>query len=234
MTPQRPYIICHMASSIDGRIDGAALQNVMRPGEYEALHSKLGGNAWICGRTTMQQHFAEDEPFVSRTNIAAGPQPVHIARHAESYAISVDTLGKLCWSDGDLDGDHLVCVVSERAPLDYLEMLKEKNISYVVAGSFSVDLKRAVQLLTEHFGIEVLLIEGGGHINGGFLDAGLVDEVSLLLLPGIDGRHDIPAVFDGVMDRHAAVPLKLKSAEQRERDALWIRYEVSRPSGDHK
>jgi Aldo/keto reductase family len=26
----------------------------------------------------------------------------------------------------------------------------------------------------------------------------IVDEVSLLVIPGIDGRHDIPAVFDGV------------------------------------
>jgi len=55
-------------------------------------------------------------------------------------------------------------------------------------------------------------------------------EVSLLLVPGIDGRHEIPAVFDGVnLARRAAVPLKLKSVERRERDALWIRYDVVRP-----
>ena len=30
-------------------------------------------------------------------------------------------------------------------------------------------------------------------INGAFLEAGLVDEVSLLLVPRIDGRHEIPA-----------------------------------------
>ena len=51
------------------------------------------------------------------------------ARHADSYAISVDTLGKLRWSDRDLDGDHLICVVSERAPQDDLGMLRETNIS---------------------------------------------------------------------------------------------------------
>src|SRR4051812_45113891 len=61
---KRPHIICHMASSIDGKIDSSALRNVMRSGEYEALHSQLGGNAWLCGRTTMQQHFADSEPFV--------------------------------------------------------------------------------------------------------------------------------------------------------------------------
>jgi 2,5-diamino-6-(ribosylamino)-4(3H)-pyrimidinone 5'-phosphate reductase len=99
---KRRRIICHMASSIDGKIDGSALRNVMRSGEYEALHSQLGGNAWLCGRTTMQQHFADSEPFVSKTNTPAGAQSVHIARRAESYAISVDTLGKLRWSSNDL------------------------------------------------------------------------------------------------------------------------------------
>jgi 2,5-diamino-6-(ribosylamino)-4(3H)-pyrimidinone 5'-phosphate reductase len=227
MNSKRPYIICHMASSVDGKIDGSALRKVMPSGEYEALHRKLGGDAWICGRTTMQLHFAAKEPFVSETNTAAGPQAPFVAERAESYAICVDTNGKLRWSNNDIDGDHLICVVSERAPSDYLDMLRKKRISYVVSGASSVDLTQAVNLLGAHFAIHMLLLEGGGHINGGFLEAGLVDEVSLLLLAGIDGRHDIPAVFDGVTDsKHHAVPLKLKSVEQRESDALWIRYEV--------
>jgi len=227
MSGTRPYIICHMASSIDGRIDGDALRNIMRPGEYEALHSKLGGNAWICGRTTMQQHFAEDQLFVSVTNTPAGPQPVQVAHGAESYAISVDTEGKLRWRSNDLSGDHLICVVSERVPTDYLSMLREKEISYVVAGDSRVDLVKAVELLGDHFGIRTLLLEGGGHINGAFLQAGLVDELSLLLLPGIDGRHDIASVFDGIDPAsHTAVSLSLRSVEQREGDALWIRYDV--------
>lgn len=225
----RPYIICHMLSSVDGKIDGADLAAVTRQGEYEATGSKLGGDAWICGRTTMQQHFAEDAPFVSASNTPAGPQPVFVARLATSYAASVDTLGKLRWASGDLDGDHLICVVSERAPADYLAMLREKGISYIVSGQSSVDLADAVNQLGEHFGIHTLLLEGGGHINGAFLEAGLVDEVSLLLVPGIDGRHDIPAVFDGVNPSiKAAIPLKLKSIEEREHDTLWIRYEMVR------
>jgi hypothetical protein len=49
------------------------------------------------------------------------------------------------------------------------------------------------------------------------------------MVSGIDGRHDIPAVFDGVSQaKNAAVPLKLKSVEQRENDALWIPYQVVR------
>jgi len=223
----KPYIICHMVSSVDGKIDGSALSSVMAEGEYEATGAKLKGDAWICGRTTMQQHFAQKKPFVSVSKKPAGSRPVSVARRAKSYAISVDTLGKLRWSGGDLDGDHLVCVVSEQAPEDYLDMLRQEGISYVVAGKSAVDLRKAVDQLGKHFRIRALLLEGGGHINGAFLQAGLVDELSLLVVPGVDGRHEIPAVFDGLSpSKKKAVPLRLKSLERRKRDTLWIRYKV--------
>jgi 2,5-diamino-6-(ribosylamino)-4(3H)-pyrimidinone 5'-phosphate reductase len=129
-----PYIICHMLSSVDGKIDGAALEAVTGSGEYEATAAKLNGDAWICGRATMQKHFVEDEPFVSGSNTSAGPRPFFVARRAKSYAISVDTLGKLRWPDGDLGGNHLICVVSEQVPEDYLAMLREKRISHIFSG----------------------------------------------------------------------------------------------------
>ena len=219
-----------MLSSVDGRIDGAALRGVIDGKEYETTGTTLGGDAWICGRTTMQQHFAEKEPFIPSSDRLAGPQPVHVARLAGSYAISVDTLGRLRWKDGDLAGDHLICVVSERAPGEYLAMLREKGISYIVAGTGAMDLVRAVDLLGEHFGIRILLLEGGGQINGAFLDAGLVDELSLLIGPGVDGRSGVPAVFEGMKTaKTSAVALRLKSMEQRPGGTVWLRYEVVQP-----
>jgi riboflavin biosynthesis pyrimidine reductase len=226
----RPRVICHMLSTVDGKIDGAALRAVTGGGEYEETGAALGGDAWVCGRTTMERHFAEPGPLVPASGAPAGPQPVHVARLADSYAVSVDTLGKLRWSRNDLGGDHLICVVSERAPADCLTMLREKGISYIVAGRGAVDLAEAVDRLGADFGIRTLLLEGGGHINGAFLEAGLVDEVSLLLAPGVDGRHEIPAAFDGMSpSRTAAVPLALKSVDRRDNGVLWIRYDVVRP-----
>jgi len=223
----KPYVICHMLASIDGKIDGSVLRTVTGGGDYETTGAKLKGDAWICGRVTMQQHFAEKKPFISTSKRQAGPQPVYVARRARSYAISVDTVGKLRWSKNNIDGDHLICVVSERVPKEYLSTLRKKKISYIVAGKASVDLVQAIKLLGEHFGIKRLLLEGGGHINGAFLEAGLIDEVSLLLVPGIDGRTNIPAVFDGVNPSlKKAVQLKLKSVEQRKKGTLWIRYLV--------
>jgi len=85
-----------------------------------------------------------DEPFISTSDRPAGPQPVHVARQAKSYAISVDTTGKLRWAGGDLDGGHLICAVSERVPEDYPSMLRDKDISYIVASASEVDLVKAV------------------------------------------------------------------------------------------
>jgi riboflavin biosynthesis pyrimidine reductase len=37
----KPYIICHMLSSVDGRIDGGVLQSVIGKGEYEETGAEL-------------------------------------------------------------------------------------------------------------------------------------------------------------------------------------------------
>src|SRR5258708_24724088 len=114
----KPYIIWHMLSSVDGKIDGDALDAVTGEGEYDATGAKLEGDAWICGRTTMQQHFAEDAPFVSASIAPAGPQPVFVARRPDPYALSLDTLVQLQWPIGDLDRDHLIFLVRHRGPAD--------------------------------------------------------------------------------------------------------------------
>ncbi|HMM60702.1 MAG TPA: dihydrofolate reductase family protein, partial [Candidatus Rifleibacterium sp.] len=163
----RPRIICHMISTIDGKIDGAAFRKVTGANDYEKTAEELNSNAWICGRTTMQLHFADKDPFVSATNRAAGSQPVHVASQADSYAIVVDTTGRLRWSEDNIDGDHLICIVSEQATDDYLELLRSKGISYIVSGATAVDLLQAMDLLGLHFAVRNLLLEGGGHINGG-------------------------------------------------------------------
>jgi riboflavin biosynthesis pyrimidine reductase len=137
-------------------------------------------------------------------------------------------MGKLRWSGNEIEGDHLICVVSERVSLEYLEMLRNTGISYIVSGDNTVDLPAAMSLLGERFNIRTLLLEGGGHINGAFLNAGLVDELSLLIAPGIDGRHEVAAVFDGIASSdRKAVQLELTFLERRQKDTLWLRYKVS-------
>ncbi len=70
------------------------------------------------------------------------------------------------------------------------------------------------------------MLEGGGRINGAMMRAGLVDEVSLLVAPVVDGRMGTPAVFDVNGDDTAFQRLALQTVERRADDMIWLRYAV--------
>lgn len=85
-------------------------------------------------------------------------------------------------------------------------------------------------MLAEDFGVGRMAVVGGGHINAAFLEAGLLDEVSILIGAGIDGRGGMSAVFDGLADTPARGVFKLKLNDVKSYDsgAVWIRYNVIR------
>ena len=62
------------------------------------------------------------------------------------------------------------------------------------------------------------MLEGGGRINGGMLRAGLIDEVSVLVAPVVDGRIGTPALFDVDADDVTPHRLALEAVEQRADD----------------
>ncbi len=72
------------------------------------------------------------------------------------------------------------------------------NGSRNVAESFlsfsSKDLKLALHKLQAIFGINKVRIDGGGKVNGSFLKAGLIDELSLVIVPIADGSIGTPTV----------------------------------------
>ena len=88
-----------------------------------------------------------------------------------------------------------------------------------------MDLARAVEILAEKFGVERMGIVGGPKINTAFLEAGLLDEISLLVGAGIDGRGGMPSVFDGLAMEHDVTRLKLIDVKKFDSDAVQIRYQ---------
>src|SRR3712207_2062746 len=121
----RPRVVCHMAASTDGRIvvDGwpdAVAAAVRR--EYEQVHAGYEADGWICGRVTM-------EPFAGGTRAAAEVAREHSGAPREDYqapgdfdsfAFAIDPSGRLAWDSNDIDGDHVVAVLSERVSDAYL------------------------------------------------------------------------------------------------------------------
>ena len=223
---KRPYIICHMVASIDGRIDCSMVDKISGNEYYETLE-KLDCPVQLEGRVTMEHYNAAKEPFIANDTTPFGMTSVYKAVDSKEYIVAVDTHGRLRWPAAEIDGVHLVCIVSEQVPQEYLEMLRNERISYICVGSDAIDLQAAMEILCTDFGVERLAVLGGGHINGGFLAAGLIDEVSLLLAPGIDGRKGQTALFDGIADiDRMPVRLALESVEQVGQGTLWIRYKT--------
>lgn len=228
---RRPRVICHMMASVDGRIDTSGWP-LSKEGnrQYELLHATYQPDGWICGRVTMEQHFAtgtRPDAEVART-YHGPPREDFVApgEHA-SFAVALDPRGKLTWASGAMHGDHVVTVVSDRVSDAYLASLRASGVSYVLAGrDGDIDLAVALEKIAARFGIRTLMLEGGGGINGSFLRAGLVDEVSLLVAPVVDGRSGTPALFDIHGDDVTPGRLALESVERRPDDVLWLRYRV--------
>lgn len=110
----------------------------------------------------------------------------------------------------------------ERVPDRYLAMLRDVGVSYVFGGRDEIDVKRVLRSLTKRFGITRLLLEGGGKINGSFLHANVVDELSLLVAPVVDGSTGTPALFDRAPAKARA--FELVSVTKRPHDLVWLRY----------
>ena len=226
----RPKVICHMAASIDGRIvvdgwPGPVSEAVRR--QYEEIHAAYDAEGWMCGRVTMEPlaKHVRSEADVAREH-RGGPREDFLAPgDFDSFAFAVDPSGRLMWESNDISGDRVVAILSERVSDEYLAWLRERSVSYLLAGARETDFGLTLEKIGARFGVRTLMLEGGGRINGAMLRAGLVDEVSLLVAPAVDGRIGTPSLFDEegeVMPRSVA----LETVEERDAGVIWLRYRV--------
>ena len=238
---RRPRVICHMMASVDGRIvtEGWPLSEDGRR-QYEQVHESYSADGWLVGRVTMEQHFAagvRSDADLAREHAGAPREDFVAPGEHQSFAFAVAPRGKLIWESGEIDGDHLVTILTERVSDDYLASLRARGVSYLLAGREGADLPLALQKIGERFGVRTLMLEGGGGINGSMLRAGLIDEVSLLVAPVADGRAGTAALFDPslrsgqALDGDGFTPrrLALEAVERRADDVLWLRYRVESP-----
>ena len=159
-------------------------------------------------------------------NTPIGKTAFHKAIDAEAYTISVDTKGELLWDSDIVEDLPLICIVSEKASTEYLHYLESKHISWIAAGENHIDLCSAAEILYSEFGIKRMAIVGGGTINAAFMQAGLIDEISVLIGAGVDGRSGQTSVFYGIKDdKKSVTTFSLISAERyKDTSCVWIKY----------
>lgn len=199
----RPYIICHILSALDGKIAGAfmgtdAAQTVGK--EYARIRSEYQADAWLYGTVTTKEFTQGRAPELDLT--AEVPDGDFIAtNNASLYYVSIDTQGEIGWESGTFrkigrPDAHLIEVLTERTEPAYRAYLRKRKVSYILAGHEMLDSKLAAKKLHQLFGINTLLICGGGTINWTFLQQGAIDELSLLIAPIADGNPNSVTVFE--------------------------------------
>lgn len=234
----RPYIICHMVTSLDGKVTGDFLGKDVYSGlidDYYRIHREYGADGFLCGRVTMEGSFPQ--PPVPAT-VYEGPsieRVDYVAERVSFYAVAIDPRGKLWWSgraisdpDDGYDGAHIIEVLTQSVPDAFLAHLRDKGISYLFGGKTELDLTLVAQKLKQLFGIETLLLEGGGIVNGSFLQDGLIDEISLVVIPEAECSEKVVSLFQTgkyQTDNTAAASFRLKEAKRLNDNGLWLIYQ---------
>lgn len=212
-------------SLLDGRIDCDVTEQIETGNEYYDALNLLECPSMLMGRVTMQMHYASAEPFSAEDVTPIGSEGFYRAIRTKGYLVAIDTMGKLSWPQNKFDGLPLLVITSEDCSKEYLDTLTRQYISWIAVGKNEIDLVRAMEILREEFDVERLSVTGGGNINAAFLKAGLLDEVSMMWCPGIDGRKGMTAAFDGLPSDFSPTKLQLQRVEQLG-ETIWARYTI--------
>lgn len=229
----KPYTICHMVTSIDGKVTGEFLS---RP-ECEAAtdvyyelnreYNRNGANGFICGRVTMESSFTGGwYPDLTEYPSVESKEDFIPDNLSGFYAVSFDPKGKLGWKcnkiideDPGYNNAQIIEVLTEQVDGRYLGYLRDMEIPYIFAGETEIDVKIALEKLKNLIGISSLLLEGGSIVNGYFERAGVIDELSLVVAPVIAAAEDKPLFMDSTIS-----DFELKEIKQHDNSVVWMNY----------
>ena len=235
----RPYIFCHMMTSLEGKIMGNYMETPEGAAAGDVFYNlSFGKNpyykhqGWLSGRITTDDNFTFYEKPDLDENAAKVPEGDYIAKKTDMYYVSIDPSGRLGWKSSTLTYidtiAHVIEVLTEKATNAYKAFLRRLGISYIIAGSDSLDYEQTLSKLKEQFGIENLMLGGGAALNWSFIQAGMCDEVSVVIAAVADGSANTQTLFmtrEGMSD-DTPVAFKLQGAKVMDGDSIWLRYLV--------
>ncbi len=228
----RPYIICHMLISIDGKVTGdfLTLPEVAKASElYYHINRDYKAEGYACGRVTMQGSFAgTDYPDLSNYDCVTDKADFIVNDLNGFYAVAFDPHGRIGWTsnriidpdkDPGYDNAQIIEVLTEQVDERYLGYLKSLNIPYIFAGKAEINVELALTKLKNIFSINTLLLEGGSILDGAFMEANAVDELSLVMCPVIANTEDKPLFM-----KSSVSEFKLAEIKQFDDGVLWLNY----------
>ena len=183
-TRGRPYVVLKAAASLDGRIETSRRQSkwISSPEtrrEFRVMRSRWDGI--LAGIGTV----LADDPRL--TAARGGRNPVRIILDSR---LRIPRRAKLLRRPG-----RVLLVTAARADRG-LSAPPKVRVLRVPRGKGGLSLPAALRALAAA-GISSLLVEGGSAVHTSFLEAGLVDEVLLILSPRLVGGAAARSFYEG-------------------------------------
>lgn len=200
----KPYITCLMECSVDGRLDRKRWSTLYGTDHatvstiyYETLNNlRPDGN--LIGMNTAAAFF-QPPRFIPNTKENTTEELVFFRGIRDEVKLTAvfDFQGCLAYKNNKLSDSNIIVITGRKTVNPgYLRYLREHEISYTFAGDDGSNVQEALNSLHDHFGLHNLVLEGGGTLNGSFLKAGLIDELVVLIYPGLDGLSGIKSIFE--------------------------------------
>ena len=232
-----PYVICHMCETIDGKQITERFSKPFYAESWEKMNSPYGkisqdykANAVMYGRNTVEEGFFKEHFDYKNHKPAAKHEPFKGELKTQRFALLADPEGLLVYDKNTVREQNIIVMLSEQVSEKYMAMLREKNVSYVFAGKDGYDCATAFRTLRAQFGIERIIVQGGGTLNGALLNAGLINEISVVIAPCIDGLTGVPSIYNylGAKDDLPAKgqSLEFLGSQVFDQGFVWNHYKV--------
>lgn len=220
----RPKVIMHDSVSIDGSFVGFEYSM-----ELMGVHYQIAGSfcdkVRIFGSTTALKGMEIFGGFTEETEADfAKPDK----GDSLTYWAVTDSRGllegKLHYMRRSEYCRDVVALITEQTPKSYVDYLARRNYDYYVVGKNRVDLKSALKLLSENYNSENIMLDSGRELTNAFLNEGLIDEISLIIVPEIVGNK-AQNLFSNLIKK---LSLELIKTQQYPGGHIWNLYKVKK------
>ncbi len=223
-SPERPWVMLNMISSIDGAISIDGVSGGLGGPADKRVFSAIRGVADVIlvgSGTVVAENYRRPQtpPEIQGMRVERGQSPL------PRLAIVTNRLN-VPRHHQVLDAEHPPIIVThEQAPADKRRALEDKA-EIVVAGESAVDVEVALEHLGA-LGMRVVLLEGGPTLNAAVVTADRLDELCLTLSPLVVGG-DGAGIVNGAMQSERRFHLDRLLQED---DLAFFRYVRTRPTG---
>jgi diaminohydroxyphosphoribosylaminopyrimidine deaminase/5-amino-6-(5-phosphoribosylamino)uracil reductase len=202
----RPFVHLKLASSLDGKIATRTNDSRWITGEesrarVQALRHLY--DAILIGAGTA----IADDPLL--TDRSGKPRRRPLVRILLDENLRLSPESQLAKTAREFP---TLVFASESVDTSVASALSELGIEVLRNASGGRDLQGVLHELSSR-SIQSVLIEGGAHVAGAFLDAGLIDKVSFFIAPVIIGGRDAPTTILGRGAEMIADAINLQDVE---------------------